>query len=79
MKIIAHADSFSCPGGGADDQAITSVGYSCGTGTLSSSVEVAMDLTKTESQLQDDVRAAVSADVNTKLGSSTTAADVRLL
>lgn len=78
MKIVAVVMTGNCQGQTTDDQAELMVEYSCGDLVFSSSLAVSADLNRTEAELRDDVRAAVSADVNTKRGLSTTAADVRL-
>lgn len=79
MNTIAKIQWIGCQGQASDDQSLCNVEYSCGDRQLDSSVELVLDITQTEDQLKEAVRTAVSNDVNTKRGLSTTSADVRLL
>ena len=78
MKIAAVIINANCQGESVDDRASMMIEYSCGDRLYSSSVLVIADLTRTEAEIRDDIRTAVSNEVNAQRGLSTTAADVRL-
>jgi hypothetical protein len=78
MKIVAIVVNANCQGESVDDNAAMLIEYSCGDRLFSSSVTTVVDLTRTESEIREDIRTTVSDAVNVSRGLSTTSADVRL-
>lgn len=78
MKVVAKVMGVERPDGLTGDTVRFILSYLCSDGTLSSSLNVDVDASQVEANVNVDLKTAVKDDVNTRLGTSLNVADVRL-